>query len=206
MSSISEITPSDNLLEKFTLDAPSIKDKDISVQLSQEATLQSSIIVALAETVDYVARAAIYGVSVSFIGYDQLALQSALLGIMKLLFNKQYTKEDIEKFDNRQSYVQSFKEKSIAVANLSAQDKAYWLAKQVFTSTIFKVIAAAIILTLPAQLPAGANVVRFTVHRCIANITALNITGMQTENLLNYVEAKMHSYVYHLVEKQQMHS
>jgi hypothetical protein len=203
MSSISEITPSDNLLEKFALDSSSIKDKDISGQLPQEATLQSSIIVALAETVDYVARAVIYGVSVSFIGYDQLVLQSVAMGILKLLLNKQYTKEDIEKFDNRQSYVQAFKEKSIAVANLSPKDKAYWLSKQVLTSTIYKVIAAAIILTLPAQLPVGANVVLFTLHRYTAVITALNITGMQTENLLNYAEAKMHSYVYHLVQKQQ---
>ncbi|MFN5964080.1 MAG: hypothetical protein ACK46E_02825, partial [Pseudanabaena sp.] len=39
------------------------------------------------------------------VGYDQLVLQSVAMGILKLLLNKQYTKEDIEKFDNRQSYV-----------------------------------------------------------------------------------------------------
>lgn len=151
MSTIGEITSTNYLYEDSKqFDSSWLKGVNLNTEVTKANKIQSSYVVAVAEAVNYVAHAALLGLSCYCSG-KATVLTAGCFTLMSMLcarfmFRKNLTKEDIETFDHRKSYVQYFQAKAELVACLSFNDQVKWLAKECLNSVAYKAIAAACIL------------------------------------------------------------
>lgn len=203
MSAIQGFSIENALFEdKGFLDPSYAQAQDLGLQTTLIKNFSSGAIVALAETIHFIGYAALFGLSVNFLGKERVCFHYCVAGFFKLLENKTYTKDDIEKFDNRPSYLQNFQEKTERVKRLSAKDQMFWFFKESFANTIFKVMAAALILQSPTRVVWNFRAIPLNLLRCTALAVGLSYVTHPLHLLLDYAEGKMHSFVYHKAENQ----
>lgn len=204
MSTIQTVSENIFFEDKGLLDAYDLQSKALGSQTALIHSFCSGVIVALAEATHYIGYATLFGLSFNFLGIERVCFHYAVAGFFKLLQNKTYTKDDIEQFDNRTSYLQYFKEKTDHITHLSAKDQMFWLWKESFANTIFKVMAAAIILKSPAHFVLRFSATPYNLLRFMALGIGLSYVNKPFYQLLDYAEKKMYSFVYHKAQHQQM--
>ncbi len=172
--------------------------KDPSAVVNSKDIRFSSFVVGVAEVVNFVAAQGLFDISWLYRGSANVLSDYALTGIMWICFHKNYTQEDVEKFDQRKTYIEYFKAKAELVACLSAKEQACWIAKECYYNTIYKIIGAAIILTAPQQPRA-----LLSLHKIAAKIISWVVVMKPFYKLVDWVDLKLHATMYHLAEKNQ---
>jgi hypothetical protein len=205
MSTIEEIISTNFLLEDLkdqqklwpVVDKRWLLSKNHNACVTSGDIKCSSIVVGIAEAVNFVATQILFIISWRFRGTEEVVYQYAFHGLMKICFPKKYTEEDILKFDHKITYVDYFKAKSELIACLSAKEQAYWFVKECCFNTIFKIIAAAIILKSPIPGPLGL----VSLHRCAALMISVAVIGEPFHQCVDWVDHKWHVMIYHLAKK-----
>jgi hypothetical protein len=205
MSTIQEIVSTNYLYEDKTAFDPSwLQGKDFSNSVSSFHKNQASLVVAIAEIVQGVAQGALLLISYQFLNSEQLISFLSIHAFLKLLSPTGYTKEDIEKFQQRKTYVEYLKARAELVACLSAKEKGLWLLNECFSKTLRKVAGVAF-LSLTSQNFAvfARNPLLQPTLRCVGVFFSSSVLGYLIKDVLDFAEAHLHSYVYHLAEKNQ---